>query len=161
LISISDCCLTPNEQFATISSYIQWNNNDVRFLLSQHAYLDFYNASSLKSVGRHFFLLGHIIQIPSQQVFVLSTLCCVCIWEATNSNHIWRDRGSSSISTPHEAITITIKQKIMLLISISYKQREKLMIFVGDQNILVIDLLRLNSDYKIVIIWNLIKIVLI
>jgi hypothetical protein len=49
-------------------------------------------------------------------------------------------------------VTITIKQKIMLLISISYKQREKLMIFVGDQNILVIDLLRLNSDYKIVII---------
>ncbi len=30
------------------TSYIQWDDNDVRIELDQHAYLDFYNASSLK-----------------------------------------------------------------------------------------------------------------
>ena len=46
----------------------------VRFVLDQHAELDFYSASSLKqqSTDRHVALLGHIILIPSQPVFALS-----------------------------------------------------------------------------------------
>jgi len=54
------------------TSYIQWNDDDVRFVLDQHAEFDFYSASSLKqqSKGRHVAPLGHIILIPSQ-----SSLC--------------------------------------------------------------------------------------
>jgi len=51
-------------------------NDDIRFVLDQHAYaeLDFYSASSLKqhSADRHAALLGHIILIPSLPVFTLS-----------------------------------------------------------------------------------------
>ena len=49
-------------------------DDEVRFVLDQHAKLDFYRASSLKqqSVGRHVALLGHIILIPNQPVFALS-----------------------------------------------------------------------------------------
>ena len=52
----------------------QWDDDEVRFVLDQHAELDFYSASSLKqqSAGRHVTPLGHIILIPSQPVFALS-----------------------------------------------------------------------------------------
>ena len=55
---------------------IQWNDDEVCFVLDQHAdhELDFYSASSLKqqSAGRHVAPLGHIILILSQPVFALS-----------------------------------------------------------------------------------------
>ena len=59
-------------------------------MLDQHAELDFYSASSLKqqSVGRHVAPLGHIILIPSQPVFALSSYCCGLSDEATNTNVI-------------------------------------------------------------------------
>jgi hypothetical protein len=69
----------PNEQFFSYSMartrYIQWDDNDVRFVLEQHAQLDFYSASSLKqqSAVRHVVPLGHIILISSQPVFALSS----------------------------------------------------------------------------------------
>jgi hypothetical protein len=46
----------------------------VRFVLDQHAALDFYNASSLKqqSAGRYVAPLVHIILIPSHPIFALS-----------------------------------------------------------------------------------------
>ena len=52
----------------------QWDD-EVRFVLDQHAELDFYSASSLKqqSADRHVAPLGHIILIPSQPV--LSVAC--------------------------------------------------------------------------------------
>jgi hypothetical protein len=52
----------------------QWDDDEVRFVLDQHAELDFYSTSSPKqqSVGRHVAPLGHIILIPSQPVFALS-----------------------------------------------------------------------------------------
>jgi hypothetical protein len=52
----------------------QWDDDDVRFVLDQHAELDLYSASSLKkqSVDRHVAPLGHIILIPNQPVFALS-----------------------------------------------------------------------------------------
>jgi hypothetical protein len=51
----------------------QWDDDEVRFVLDQHADLDFYSASSLKqqSVGRHVAPLGHFILIPSQPMFAL------------------------------------------------------------------------------------------
>jgi hypothetical protein len=52
----------------------QWEDDEVRFVLDQHAELDFYSASSLKqqSAGRHVAPLRHIILIPSQPVFALT-----------------------------------------------------------------------------------------
>ena len=52
----------------------QWNDDEVCFVLDQHAELDFYTASSLKqqSTGRHVAPLRYIILIPSQPVFALS-----------------------------------------------------------------------------------------
>jgi hypothetical protein len=51
-----------------------WNDDEVRFVLDQHAELDFYSTSSLKqqSAGRHVAPLGHIIPIPSQPIFAHS-----------------------------------------------------------------------------------------
>ena len=51
-----------------------WNDDEICFLLDQHAELEFYSASSLKqqSTGRHVAPLWHIILIPSQPVFALS-----------------------------------------------------------------------------------------
>ena len=76
------------------TSYILWDDEDVHFVLDQHAKLDFYSASLLKqlstgkngallrhiiliplkqqSTGRHVALLRHIILIPSQSVFDLT-----------------------------------------------------------------------------------------
>ena len=66
----------------------QWD--DICFVLDQHAELDFYSASSLKqqSAGWHVAPLGHIILIPSRPVFALSPYCCVLRGEATNTNFI-------------------------------------------------------------------------
>jgi hypothetical protein len=46
-------------------------DNDVYFVLDQHAQLDFYSAGTLKqhSMGSHVASLGHIIMIPNQPVF--------------------------------------------------------------------------------------------
>jgi hypothetical protein len=52
---------------------LQWDDDEVRFVLDQHAELDFYSPSSLKqqSAGRHVAPLGHIMQILSQPVFAI------------------------------------------------------------------------------------------
>jgi hypothetical protein len=70
---VNDCCLT----IITAISWreqvnFQWDDDEVRFVLDQHAELDFFSASSMKqqSAGRYVALLGHIIQ--SQPVFGLS-----------------------------------------------------------------------------------------
>jgi hypothetical protein len=46
------------------TSYIQWNDDDARFVLDQHAELDFYSANSFKQqfARRDIATLGHIIQ---------------------------------------------------------------------------------------------------
>ena len=50
------------------------DDNDVSFVLDQHAELDFYSASSLKqqSAGRYNAPLRYIILILSQSVFALT-----------------------------------------------------------------------------------------
>ena len=52
----------------------QWDDDEVRFVLDQHAELDFYSTSSLKqqSATGHVAPLAHIILILSQPVFALS-----------------------------------------------------------------------------------------
>ena len=75
---MSECCLTPIQLFSAITwreqFFFQRDDDEVRFVLDQHAELDFYSASSLKqqSAGRHVAPLGHIIMIPGQPVFALS-----------------------------------------------------------------------------------------
>jgi hypothetical protein len=52
----------------------QWNDDDVRFALDQHAELGLYSVSSLKQqyAGRHVAPLWQIILIPSQPVYAIS-----------------------------------------------------------------------------------------
>ena len=54
-------------------SYIQWDNDEVHFVLDQHAELDFYGVRSLKqqSTDRHVAPLKHIIPIVSPQYTTL------------------------------------------------------------------------------------------
>jgi hypothetical protein len=65
-------CLAPVQQFFSYimakTSYFQWDDDEVRFVLNQHAELDLYSAISLKqqSACRHVAPLGHILLIPSQ-----------------------------------------------------------------------------------------------
>ena len=72
-------CFTISSNLSAISWREQQVNfhrdyEEVRFVLDQHAELDFNSASSLKqqSACRHIAPLGHIIPIPSRQVFALS-----------------------------------------------------------------------------------------
>ena len=55
------------------------NDDEVRFVLDQHAELDLYSASSLKQhfAGRHVAPLGHIILISNQPLFafLFNTAC--------------------------------------------------------------------------------------
>ena len=53
----------------------QWDDDEVRFVLDQIVELNAYSAISLKqqSAGRHVAPLGHIILIPSQPIFALSS----------------------------------------------------------------------------------------
>jgi hypothetical protein len=53
---------------------IKWDDDEVRFVLDQHAQLYFHSASSLQqqSAGGHVASLGHFVPIPSQPVFALS-----------------------------------------------------------------------------------------
>jgi len=70
---MSDGCLTLSHlsNFSALSwreqVNFQWYDDEVCFVLDQHAELDFYSASSLKqqSADRHVTPLGHIILIPS------------------------------------------------------------------------------------------------
>ena len=52
----------------------KWDDDEVCFVLDQHAELDFYSASSLKqeSTDSHVAPFWHIILIASQQAFALS-----------------------------------------------------------------------------------------
>ena len=53
----------------------QWDNNDILFVLDQHAELNLYSASSLKqqNMDRHVVQLWHIILILSKPVVALSS----------------------------------------------------------------------------------------
>jgi hypothetical protein len=57
----------------------QWDDDEVHFVLDKHAELDFDSASLLKlqSTDRNVASLGHIILIPSQPVFALSSWGCL------------------------------------------------------------------------------------
>ena len=77
-----------NKFISTRTSLFQWNDDEVRFVLNQHA--SFYSASSLKqeSADRHVAPLGHIILIPNQPIFALSPQCCGLSGKVTNTNFI-------------------------------------------------------------------------
>ena len=66
-----------NANSAIIQLYnFQWDDDEVRFVLDQHAWLDFYSASSLKQqfADRHVAPLGYIILIPSQPVLLINAV---------------------------------------------------------------------------------------
>jgi hypothetical protein len=78
---LSDCCLTPTQQFFAAISWreqvnCQWDDDDdVCFVPDQYAELDFYSARSMKqqSADRHVATLGHIILILNKSVFSLQS----------------------------------------------------------------------------------------
>ena len=74
-------------------SYIQWNDDDVRFVQDQHAKLNLYKASSQKQQfgGRHVAPLRHIMLILSQPVLALTPWSCMVSREAANTNFIISD----------------------------------------------------------------------
>jgi hypothetical protein len=67
---VSDCCLTPTQQFFSYlmgrRCYIRWDDNNVHFVLDQDALFDLYCSSSMKrkSADRHVAPFGHMILIP-------------------------------------------------------------------------------------------------
>jgi hypothetical protein len=75
---VGDCCLTPIQYFSAIlwreQVNFQWDDDEIRFVLDQRAELHLHSASPLKqqSAGWRVAPLGHIIQIASELVFVLS-----------------------------------------------------------------------------------------
>jgi hypothetical protein len=82
----------------------QWDDDEVHFVLDQHAEFDFYSASSLKqqSADRHvvplrhmLFLLNAACLVEKQQIPILEFL-------------VWPDQGSNPRSTALEASMLTI-----------------------------------------------------
>jgi len=76
----------------------QWGDDEFRFVLDQHAGLDFYSASSLKqqseAAGRHVAPIGHIILIRRSNKYQQSL--------------IWPGRGSNPRPTALETSILTI-----------------------------------------------------
>ena len=85
---MNDCCLPPKEPFfsyiMTRTTYIRWDDNDVRFVLNQHAWLYSFSTSSLKqqSAGRHVASRRHADSEPTS----LSPQWCVLSGESPNIN---------------------------------------------------------------------------
>ena len=101
-------------------SIISWRElttfrrDDVRFVLDQHAWFEFYSTSSLKEqfACRHVGLLWHIIPIHCQPVLLL-LLGAACLAEKKQIP----GRGSNLRSTTLEASTLTITQPMRGLIN--------------------------------------------
>ena len=68
--------LSANSAFSAIwwreQVNIQWDGDEVRFILDQLDYLDFYSSLKQQSADRHVAPLGHISLIPSQPVCAVS-----------------------------------------------------------------------------------------
>ena len=82
--------------------------SEVRFILDQHSYLDFYSASSLKqqSADRHVAPLGHIDLIQSQPVLLSLHIWCMLSKEVARTNVIVF-RLTSTHDLPYSRSTIT------------------------------------------------------
>ena len=79
-----------------------WDDNDVCFVLDQHAYLDFYSASSLKqqSTSQHHFTKDTLSWFWASQF----PEWCVLSGEAANTNFIvlWFNlSGAQTYDLPH------------------------------------------------------------
>jgi hypothetical protein len=57
----------------------QWDDDEIHFVLDQHAELYFHSASSLKQqfADRYVAPLGHIIPIPCQPLLLLLNAVCL------------------------------------------------------------------------------------
>jgi hypothetical protein len=90
---LNNCTNTNTDDRSIYQVYVQWDDDEVRSVLEQHAKLDVYGTSSLKQqyANRHVATLRHIILIPSQ---LSVAQCWVPGGETTNTNSqslIWPD----------------------------------------------------------------------
>jgi hypothetical protein len=76
---VSDCCFSAISWRAQVN--FEWDDSEVRFVLDQHAELDFYSASSLKQQPPIYiyFVIG--LSHPPSPSFLLSIFIC---WLACN-----------------------------------------------------------------------------
>jgi hypothetical protein len=119
---LRDCCLMQTQFFSYIkvrTSHFQWDDDEVRFLLDQHAELDFYSNSSLKQqsgvdMSLHsdtlfrfwankslLFLLNAACLTKKQQITILQSLVLY-------ATLVWLNRGSNPRSTTLQISTLTI-----------------------------------------------------
>ena len=118
-----------NAKFRTFSALswreqvnFQWDEDEVRFVLDQHAELDFHSARSLKqqSAGRHVAPLGHMILIPSQPAYLTEKQQIPILKSLVLSNRVSNPRYNAL-----EVNTLTITPPIRLL------RKEKSWITIG------------------------------
>ena len=90
------------------TSYIRWDDDDIRSVLDQQ--FDFYSANSQmqQSTGRHFAWLGHSILILNQ-LLLINIVCLTAKQYISNLQSLfWPDDGSNSRSTALDTNTISI-----------------------------------------------------
>ena len=74
--------------FSDISWLVQITSNEMVMMSALYQHSMFSCISIVIAHSRHFAPIGQIILLPSQQVFVLTSECCVLGGEATHTNII-------------------------------------------------------------------------
>jgi hypothetical protein len=91
----------------------QWDDDEVRFVLDQHAKLDFYIASSLKQQSA-----DTLFWFPADQTLLI-LLNAACLAEMQQIpilwSLVWPDQGSNPTSTALEASMLTIMPPMQFL----------------------------------------------
>ena len=122
--------LTSNEQFfryiVARTSYIQWDDDDVHFLLDQHAWLDFYcgTCSSLKQQSTVKHVVSLLTHYSDSKPIILCSYSLILVATNTSSNFIvfgLTDRVSKPWFAALDASMLTITPPIALSITSNYK----------------------------------------
>ena len=112
---VSDCSLMPIQQFLSWGEQVnfQWDDDEVCFVLDQHAKLDFYIASSLKQQSA-----DTLFWFPADQTLLI-LLNAACLAEMQQIpilwSLVWPDQGSNPTSTALEASMLTIMPPMQFL----------------------------------------------
>ena len=126
-MGVSEWVIVVERQFSNISAMswreqvnFQWDDDEVRFVLDQHAEYDFYIASSLKQQSRVDMSLhtDTLFWFGANQslLFLLNAAYLAEEQQIPSSlSLVWPNRNSSPGSTATEASTLTITPQIRLI----------------------------------------------